>query len=166
MSEVIDDVFRYMQKAEYLRNLLAKFEWSGHARGQGSGRWVVAVTATATRRVHCAEVSIRQARVSLRNRRSGIARIVSCSSPSTEARMSGKGDTRRPASICGTEYDARWERTFGKDSSTKHETRTVPCDRCNGTGVVWDTDLERPTVQTSRTCPSCQGATHVQENVE
>lgn len=37
MSEVIDDVFRYMQKAEYLRNLLAKFEWSGHARGQGSG---------------------------------------------------------------------------------------------------------------------------------
>jgi len=72
-----------------------------------------------------------------------------------------KGDNTRPRSICGTEWDRRWDETFG----TKHETRTVPCDRCTGTGYVWDNDL-RSTVQTSRLCPSCQGQAHVQENVE
>lgn len=80
--------------------------------------------------------------------------------------MSGKGDSRRPASICGTEWDQRYNDTFKKDDGTKHETRTVPCDRCNGTGVVWDTDLENAKLQTSRLCPSCKGQAHVQENVE
>jgi len=73
-----------------------------------------------------------------------------------------KGDGLRPRSICGTEWDRRWDETFG----TKHETRTVPCDRCNGTGVVWDTDLENAKLQTSRLCPSCLGQAHLQENVE
>ncbi len=79
--------------------------------------------------------------------------------------MSGKGDSLRPRSICGTEWDERWANTFGERDGTKHETRTVPCDRCNGTGVVWDTDLHS-TVQTSRLCPSCLGQAHLQENVE
>ena len=75
--------------------------------------------------------------------------------------MSGKGDNARPLGITYAEFSKRFEATFG----TKHETRPVTCDRCNGTGVVWDTDLENPRLQTSRTCPSCLGQTHVQENV-
>lgn len=108
----------------------------------------------------------------------------------------GKGDGLRPRSICGTEYDARWAATFGEqdrhappgiryhvlsgdeimdlpsseknEMGTKHETRTVPCDRCNGTGVIHDMPMDRLTrfdVQ-SRACPSCLGQGHVEENVE
>ena len=64
----------------------------------------------------------------------------------------GKGDVPRPYSVDVQEYTKRWDATF----SRKHETRPVTCDRCNGTGVVWDTDIEN--VQTSRVCPSCLGS--------
>ena len=80
--------------------------------------------------------------------------------------MSGKGSNARPFSICGTEYDERWNATFG----TKHETRTVPCDRCNGTGVIHDMPMDIVGLTTfdvqSRACPSCLGQGHAQENVE
>ena len=69
--------------------------------------------------------------------------------------MAGKGDGPRPYSVSVDEYVKRWDATFG----TTHETRPTTCDRCNGTGILWDTDIERPTVQTSRVCPSCLGST-------
>lgn len=86
--------------------------------------------------------------------------------------VSGKGDSARPRSICGTEYDARWDATFSEknEMGTKHETRTVPCDRCNGTGVIHDMPMDIIGLTTfdvqSRACPSCLGQGHVEENVE
>lgn len=73
--------------------------------------------------------------------------------------MNGKGDSTRPRSICGTEWDQRWAQTFG----TKHETRPVICDRCNGTGEIVEQDLEQ--YVTTRACPSCLGQAHVCENI-
>ena len=142
--------------------------------------------------------------------------------------MNGKGDSTRPRSICGTEWDQRWAQTFNKQGGkmdggargrdaiaaevferhypgyeytvvdraiylqiadalilrcgdrtgyteddvravlsgareTKHETRPVICDRCNGTGEIVEQDLEQHT--TSRACPSCLGQAHVCENI-
>lgn len=64
--------------------------------------------------------------------------------------MNGKGDDARPMAVTKAEYDANYDRTF----RTRHETKTVPCDVCEGTGTV--TDL--------RVCYSCQGQGHVQVN--
>jgi DnaJ-class molecular chaperone len=81
--------------------------------------------------------------------------------------MSGKGDSPRPLGITPAEYVKLWDATFGhKEEGTKHETRPVPCDRCNGAGVLWESYLVPSTVQESRVCPSCQGQCHVQENVK
>ncbi len=67
-----------------------------------------------------------------------------------------KGDTPRPYSVDVDEYVKRWDATF---KGTTHETRPTICDRCNGTGVVWDRDIDNANVQTSRVCPSCLGST-------
>ena len=73
--------------------------------------------------------------------------------------MNGKGDSARPRSICGTEWDQRWAQTFG----TKHETRPVICDRCNGTGEIVEQDSEQHV--TTRKGPSCLGRPYVYENI-
>ena len=82
----------------------------------------------------------------------------------------GKGDSPRPLGITPAEYTKLWDETFRKipnpQPETKHETRAVTCDRCNGAGVLWESYLVPSTVQESRVCPSCQGQCHVQENVK
>lgn len=72
--------------------------------------------------------------------------------------MAGKGDTPRPMGIDPFTWADRYAKTFG----TRHDTKRVVCDRCQGTGFLWDHISTE--VQTSRVCPSCLGA-EVRENV-